>query len=586
MVVLVALVVALPVFALGEVSANDARARHRVEQQRSTTDLAARAADLVSLQIAVIANQITNLVADPELREAVQKREPSRLAELLRSRKAAFPRDTLRLFALDFRDARLLAQSPSDYQGAPTDYSASDFAKTLQATLDMHGYFISEAYALETPGLGPAVVIAATMREAGRLGALPVGILAAELDLSRLWIWLAPLFPAGDDAYIVDGRGRFLARAKRLQDASLVADLRSLATSPVVAGALSGAHDAGQHDDPLEGGPRLLASAPIAVAPPTLRGSLVPDAPWRWQAIVTRPLGVGETELEGALTQLALARYGFIALALVAAYALSVALRQVVSQRAQLAAANTELARATRAKSEFLANMSHELRTPLNAVIGFSDVLVEGIAGPLNEKQKDYLGDVRSSGQHLLGLINDILDLSKVEAGRMELEPTTISLREVIESTLSMVGERASRHGIAITCTFADGIPSVVADERKLKQIVLNLLSNAIKFTPSGGEIAIATRHTEDAVEVSVRDTGVGISPADQLRIFEEFAQAKHGRQAVEGTGLGLTLTKRFVELHGGRIWVESRPGYGSTFTFRLPTRALAVPNSQTEVPS
>jgi signal transduction histidine kinase len=582
MILVVALLVALPVLALGEASANDARARQRAEQRRATEDLATSTSELVALQIGLVASQVTNLVNDPEIRQAVQRGEHSRLSEVLRSRKTSLTRDTLRLFVLDMRDARLLGQAPIDNQVDGVDYSTRDFVQTLQTSVDLHSYFVSEAYGLEAPGLGPAVVIAATVREPDRLGALPYGILAAELDLSRAWNWLAPLFQSGDDGYIVDGRGRLVAFATRPKEA-LTADLRSLAASPAIVRALAAGASAGEHDDPLSGSRRLLASAPIAVAAPTLRGSTALDAPWKWQAIVTRPLGIGETELENTLLQLALARYGFIALALVAAGALSLALRQVVRQRAQLAIANGELARATRAKSEFLANMSHELRTPLNSVIGFSDVLVEGVAGPLNDKQKDYLGDVRSSGQHLLGLINDILDLSKVEAGKMELEPTMISLRDVIESTLSMVGERASSHGIAISCTLADGIPSLVADERKLKQIVLNLLSNAIKFTPSGGEIKVAARHIDDTIEISVRDTGVGIALADQPRIFEEFAQAKHGRQSAEGTGLGLTLTKRFVELHGGRIWVESSPGTGSTFTFRLPTRAFAVPNSQTD---
>ncbi|MEK7862821.1 MAG: HAMP domain-containing sensor histidine kinase, partial [Chloroflexota bacterium] len=221
-------------------------------------------------------------------------------------------------------------------------------------------------------------------------------------------------------------------------------------------------------------------------------------------------------------------------------------------------------------------NMSHELRTPLNAIIGFSDVLVDRIFGPLNEKQEEYLRDVRSSGGHLLALINDILDLSKVEAGKMELDPTTFSLPALVDATIGMVRERASRRGIRLT-TALEEAPPVVADERKVKQVLLNLLTNAIKFTPEGGEVHVAVARTPAAVQVSVRDTGVGIASSDQARIFEEFAQTKHGRQAAEGTGLGLTLTKRIVELHGGRIWVESTPGQGSTFTFTLPHQGDAV---------
>jgi signal transduction histidine kinase len=571
LVLIVALFIALPVLALGEVSANDARSRHRIEQQRATSDLAARASDVVALQIAQVANQLTNLVDDLEIREAVQARDRSTLAEILRSRKSSLTRDTLRLFTLDFeKAARLLAQAPFDEAEIGKSYGDRDFVTVLLNNLDQHAYFVSAPYALDTPGAGPAIVIAATVREPRRTG-LSVGILATELDLSRVSTWLAPLVTTDEDVIVVDGRGRLVARAIGGSDVLTTTDLRSLVSSPAVAEALAGHRTAGEKDDPLTGGRRLVASAAIPIAPATLRNASTPEAPWRWQAIVTRPLGAGETELEVALTQLSLARYGFAALAVVAAYALALALRQVVRQRAELALANTELARANRAKSDFLANMSHELRTPLNAVIGFSDVLVQGIAGALNDRQKEYLGDVRSSGQHLLDLINDILDLSKVEAGKMELEPSVFALRDVVDGTLSMVKERATRHGITVSYEIAEGFPSLVADERKLKQVVLNLLSNAIKFTPSGGEIAIAAKRIEDGIQVSVRDTGVGIAPDDQARIFEEFAQTKHGRRAAEGTGLGLTLSKRFIELHGGRIWVDSALGQGSTFTFTLP---------------
>jgi len=226
---------------------------------------------------------------------------------------------------------------------------------------------------------------------------------------------------------------------------------------------------------------------------------------------------------------------------------------------------------ANRHKSEFLANMSHELRTPLNAIIGFSEVLLQGMFGELNAKQREYQQDVLSSGRHLLALINDILDLAKIEAGRTDLELSEFSLRDALENGVTMVRERALRHGIGLALTL-DGVERITADERKVKQIVFNLLSNAVKFTPDRGQVNIQASRSDALVRVAVRDTGIGIDERDRERIFQEFQQASRDpERSREGTGLGLTLTQRFVELHGGRIWVESELGKGSTFTFTLP---------------
>jgi signal transduction histidine kinase len=238
----------------------------------------------------------------------------------------------------------------------------------------------------------------------------------------------------------------------------------------------------------------------------------------------------------------------------------------------ELEARGRQLAIASQHKSEFLANMSHELRTPLNAIIGFSEVLQEKLFGELNEKQDEYVDDILSSGRHLLSLINDILDLSKVEAGRMELESTTFYLPDAIDNALLLIRERANRHGIKLSQTVDERLGDFTGDERKVKQVLLNLLSNAVKFTPEGGQIKVTASLGDSAVIISVTDTGIGIAQEDQEAIFEEFRQAAgnyaHKR---EGTGLGLTLTRKFVEMHGGRIWVESEVGKGSTFTFTLP---------------
>jgi signal transduction histidine kinase len=232
-----------------------------------------------------------------------------------------------------------------------------------------------------------------------------------------------------------------------------------------------------------------------------------------------------------------------------------------------------ELEVASQHKSEFLANMSHELRTPLNAIIGFSEVLSDRMFGDLNEKQEEYLKDIYASGTHLLSLINDILDLSKIEAGRMELELTDFDLPTALDNALMLVRERAGRRSITLHMAVDAQLGQVRADERKIRQVVLNLLSNAIKFTPEGGRIEVGAVPRDGFVEVSVSDTGVGIAPEDQEAVFEEFRQVGTAEKKAEGTGLGLTLCRKFVELHGGRIWVTSQVGVGSTFTFTIPVR-------------
>jgi len=232
-----------------------------------------------------------------------------------------------------------------------------------------------------------------------------------------------------------------------------------------------------------------------------------------------------------------------------------------------------ELEAASRHKSEFLANMSHELRTPLNAVIGFSEVLSERMFGDLNEKQEEYLKDIHASGQHLLSLINDILDLSKIEAGKMELELSDCDLPMTIDNALMLIRERAARRSIALNTAVDERLGQIRADERKIRQVLLNLLSNAIKFTPEGGRIDVHAVPRDGMVEVSVTDTGVGIAPEDQEAVFEEFRQVGTSDKKVEGTGLGLALSRKFIELHGGKIWVESQVGEGSTFTFTVPVR-------------
>ena len=230
-----------------------------------------------------------------------------------------------------------------------------------------------------------------------------------------------------------------------------------------------------------------------------------------------------------------------------------------------------ELELASRHKSEFLASMSHELRTPLNAVLGFSEVLLERMFGDINERQEEYLRDIHGSGQHLLELLNEILDLSKVEAGRMDLEYASFGLRPLLELAASMLRERAALHGIDLAIETAGDVGPVYADELRLKQVLLNLITNAVKFTGDGGSVLVRAVREGTEILITVTDTGIGVPEADRERIFESFQQGGRGSSREEGTGLGLTLSRRIVELLGGRMWLETEVGRGSTFGFSLP---------------
>jgi signal transduction histidine kinase len=241
----------------------------------------------------------------------------------------------------------------------------------------------------------------------------------------------------------------------------------------------------------------------------------------------------------------------------------------------QLRGLYQELETASRHKSDFLATMSHELRTPLNAIIGFSEVLHEQMFGELNERQIAFVEDVLVAGEHLLSLINDVLDLAKIEAGGMELELSEVAIPDVLRSAVSMHSERASREGVELSLTTEPEEITISADGRRVRQIVFNLVSNAVKFTPAEGRVDVSARLDDGQVEIAVADSGPGIAPEELETIFEEFKQAMDGKRA-EGTGLGLPLSRKLVELHGGRLWVESTAGNGSTFRFNLPIRREA----------
>jgi signal transduction histidine kinase len=253
---------------------------------------------------------------------------------------------------------------------------------------------------------------------------------------------------------------------------------------------------------------------------------------------------------------------------------------ELLKKNEEIARQNLLLEQASRLKSEFLANMSHELRTPLNAIIGFSEALKEGLMGPLTPEQREYISDIYISGEHLLSLINDILDLAKVESGKMTLELESFALQSLLKSSLGMVKEKALRHGLQLTLAVTDELPELVADQRKLKQIAFNLLSNAVKFTPDGGSVTLAAQQVAGMLELSVTDTGIGISQEDQARLFQPFSQIDSSlSRHHQGTGLGLVMVKRLAELHGGSAGLTSAPGQGARFWVRIPWRSAVLPS-------
>ena len=573
-VVVVAIVVVVPILLLGELSASDMQRRLRAERLALGAQAADRGAEVIQTQVSLSLQHLQDLglclgtCAHPGLVAAVLIGDKIGVKlELTTPDYAGAFTDISAIDVVDQSGAVLATVTAvSNFTGGTASASVDSVADRDYFRLARAGSSTVGGVTSEPLLVDHAVVIAVPIN--GQNSAASIGVLLGEISGDDLAGHLRSQLGPFEDLYIVDGAGRLVGRA-----AVRPTEAVDLSGDPLVQQLLTGTPVAGELRDPVTGTIGLLSTAPVV-----LNGH--PE----WTVVAVQAAGGVEGETAGVLAEQRALRLALVAVLLIGSFAFARIAAGSLRQRRMLAAAlgeveakSREVEAANRHKSEFLANMSHELRTPLNAIIGFSEVLSQRMFGEINPKQGEYLGDIQTSGQHLLSLINDILDLSKVEAGKMELQLSRFSLADALQGVVMMVRERAADRGIALSAEIDPTIELVEADERKVKQVVLNLLTNATKFTPAGGQVRLRATRDGDGVAVAIIDTGVGIAPADQARVFDEFAQARGGASGEqEGTGLGLTLSRKFVELHGGKIWVESELGKGSVFTFTLPVAARA----------
>ncbi len=556
--VVAGLVVVLPILAAGEISAAQTLQQSREEQLTRARLVTTQAADIVSQRLIRLRNQLTVSYSAPGLSDLAQAGDSPALRVELTSFRNLMGEDVSRLYVLGSNG--VVAVAPPEAIAGRTFLSSSYVDRSVTDTAAR----VSSVFYASSDNSHPALVIQVWSQ---RPGQQPAGVwLVAEVELGRAREWLRPLVTSADEFYLIDAGDQLVLSTTRPGLGAI--DLHG--KLPVAQ------TDASVRPDPVSGRSRLIATAPVAELGWQVAGL--------WPSIELPP------DVEAALAQARLLRLVLGAIVLGGTFALARSASAIASQRRSLATANERLERvnrelestnlalaeATAAKSRFLANMSHELRTPLNAIIGFSDVLLQGLFGELNPKQHEYVDDIRESGGHQLALVNDILDLSKVEAGKMELHPQDFDLPDLLRSVHSIISPLAQAKHLALELRLDQQPGLVHHDPARLKQVLLNLLSNAVKFTREGGAVTTMTAILPtDRFSVSVRDTGVGIRAEDQAAIFEEFKQIP-GESDAPGTGLGLALAKRFVEAMGGGLSLSSTLGAGSTFTIDLPIRQPA----------
>lgn len=549
MAIVVTLMMTVLLIGLDVASTLSARDSLRSQRLAKAHEAAVQEAKFLSAQVADIRNGLLVAVADPQLRAAASAHDGPLIDRFLVPLQAFLPPESLFVFAIDERGTLLAIQPPSPSL-VGQDFSYRDYFKGVSRSWTP---YVSEPYITAVAGQPPAFGIAVPVRGPQNV---PRGALVVAIDLGRASTWFGRLHATFDDVYLVDGRGWLITRATGIGSDAL----RDLSSDPTVAATLRGT-DVTEAADFL-GAPRLVASAPV----PGLAWHLV---------IVDDPADL-DRAMEPLIRGLGSLSLGFLALTFGAALLLTRGFRRLSRQRAALAAANTELAAASQAKSEFVANMSHELRTPLNAILGFSDLLREQLGAQLTDRQKRYLGNIHDAGDHLLALVNDILDLSKVEAGRVELRPELISLDALLEPSGAAMQSAADARDVQLVIEASDPTP-LWLDPGRVRQILLNLLSNAVKFTPPGGLVELRAIVAGRDLLLTVSDNGIGIPVERQDRVFGIFERPNEGRSDATGTGLGLALTKRLVELHSGSISFISVVDTGTTFSVRLPDVSGAV---------
>jgi len=551
--ILVGVLVAAPSFLLVGVVVTDTTEQLQQSRMDEQARAAQAGADLVAARLNGVRDNLVAVADSRFAKDAVARNDSATLGILLHEFRPVLgvQNDVLAFFAEDTR-GDVVAIDPPDPTLIGKNFAARDYF--IGVTRDWKPY-VSEAFRGAVQGSPPTTVVAVPLFTPS--GA-PAGVLGAALDLSHVARLFAAL-SSYEDVYLFDRNGRLITRARDpLSDA-----LREFGSDPSVRAAMSGARVLGEAQDPFGRGTRLLASAAVSDV--------------GWQVMVVADPTALDAAFSPLVRNILAVRLVLVVLILLLTLMLSHVMRRMVAERVQCAAAE-RAARAAREqadgankhKSEFLANMSHELRTPLNAIIGFSDLLQEQLATTLTDRQKRYLHNIRDGGDHLLRLINDVLDLSKVEAGRVEVRPEPVTLDALLNPVVAAVREAAEAQGVHLEVTAPDEL-RLHLDAGRIRQVLYNLLSNAVKFTPAGGRVELRVATDDNALDLIVADSGIGIPMDKQDRVFRTFERLNEGRSQASGTGLGLALTKRLVELHGGSIDFTSSEGQGSTFRVRLP---------------
>ncbi|TMC46041.1 MAG: response regulator [Chloroflexi bacterium] len=552
---LVALVVLLPSYLVTDLTFNDTNARletSRREEQARAVDTGAK---LVAERVDGLETDLAAVAESRFMQDALSAGSVENLGGLATELRPVIgiDKETLSVFIEDTHGS-LLAIDPPDRTLIGRDFSQRDYFIGVSREWKP---FVSEAFQSALQGNPATTVVAVPIFAANGKA---VGVFGAAVDLSSAADWLSPLSNY-QDVYLVDRKGRLITHS---QD-PLGQSLRDLSADPTIASAIAGRQVLGNAPDPLTGTASFVATA------------LVPDV--GWHIVVVDRADKVSAALSPLLQTILWIRIATVLIVLGLTLILSRAVRGLVAQRVQLAAseraaraAQVEADAANQHKSEFLANMSHELRTPLNAIMGFSELLQEQLTSTINDRQRRYLANVRDAGAHLLGLINDVLDISKVEAGRIELRPEVIALEALLAPVLSATREAARLQDVDFTVVSDGDHRTIYVDPGRVRQVLFNLLSNAVKFTPAGGRVNLLATIDTGALDLVVSDTGIGIPMAKQSRVFNTFERFHEGSSSAKGTGLGLALTKRLVDLHHGTIEFISREGGdGTTFHVRLP---------------